>query len=226
MFVETYGGHGESLEWRAKLEADRVGVEYDETTWSARTWMAFTTQRLSVAVQYSAAQEVAEALGLGRLRPTHEQRRGPDGRRGAWRCVIRAAWGGEDSLLATRPGHQPGYRVALSGSELRREGDAREGRGRGGTDCVGNLHTPGCDARDGGGPHALAPRVERVNGPVGGSRNPLQKSSSHLSPGKRCEATAQSALGWYRPSVGVPETFGGYRSSGVLRLTIFSSEAC
>ena len=38
--------------------------EYDETTWSARTWMAFTTQRLSVAVQYSAAQEVAEALGL------------------------------------------------------------------------------------------------------------------------------------------------------------------
>tara|TARA_B100000795_G_scaffold40563_1_gene26635 strand:+ start:142 stop:279 length:138 start_codon:yes stop_codon:yes gene_type:complete len=26
--------------------------------------MAFTTQRLSVAVQYSAAQEVAEALGL------------------------------------------------------------------------------------------------------------------------------------------------------------------
>ena len=31
---------------------------------SARTYMAFTTQRLSVAVQYSAAQEVAEALGL------------------------------------------------------------------------------------------------------------------------------------------------------------------
>eukprot|EP00964_Phaeocystis_antarctica_P042893 scaffold24592_cov63-Phaeocystis_antarctica.AAC.2 len=43
---------------------------------------------------------------------------------------------------------------------------------------------------------------------------------------KRCEATAQSALGWYRPSVGVPETFGGYRSSGVLRLTIFSSVQC
>ena len=48
-------------EWRAnKLSAS----EYDETTWSARTFMAFTTQRLSVAVQYSAAQEVAEALGL------------------------------------------------------------------------------------------------------------------------------------------------------------------
>ena len=47
------------------------------------------------------------------------------------------AKGGEDSLLAARPGHQPGcYRVALSGSELRREGDAREGRGRGGATMV------------------------------------------------------------------------------------------
>ena len=34
-------------------------------------------------------------------------------------------------------------------------------------------------------------------------------------PGKRCGATAQSALGWYRPSVGVPETLDG-KPSGVL----------
>ena len=38
--------------------------EYDETTWSARTWMTFVAQRISVAVQLSSAQEVAEALGL------------------------------------------------------------------------------------------------------------------------------------------------------------------
>ena len=41
--------------------------EYDETTWSARTWMAFTTQRLSSRWRCSTrppAQEVAEALGL------------------------------------------------------------------------------------------------------------------------------------------------------------------
>ena len=60
-------------EWRAnKLSAS----EYDETTWSARTWMVVTTQRPSVAVQYSAAQAVAEALGLSvsRWRPTHERR--------------------------------------------------------------------------------------------------------------------------------------------------------
>ena len=57
MLVETFGG----LAWAragveelaaqgggvARQQADRVGDEYDETTWSARTWMAFTTQRLS-----------------------------------------------------------------------------------------------------------------------------------------------------------------------------------
>ena len=57
--------------WRAnKLTAS----EYDETAWSARTWMAFATQRLSVVVQYSAAQEVAEALGLSVAAETHERR--------------------------------------------------------------------------------------------------------------------------------------------------------
>ena len=35
-----------------------------ETTWSARTWLSFVSQRLSVATQLAAAQEVAEALGL------------------------------------------------------------------------------------------------------------------------------------------------------------------
>ena len=38
--------------------------EYDETAWSARTWLLFVSQRLSVATQLAAAQEVAEALGL------------------------------------------------------------------------------------------------------------------------------------------------------------------
>ena len=37
---------------------------FDETTWSARTWLTFAAQRLSVAVQLSVAQEAAEALGL------------------------------------------------------------------------------------------------------------------------------------------------------------------
>ena len=49
-----------AAEWRKnKLTAS----EYDETTWSARTWMAFATQRLSVASQLSMAQ-LLKALGL------------------------------------------------------------------------------------------------------------------------------------------------------------------
>ena len=59
-------------------------------------------------------------------------------------------------------------------------------------------------------------------GPGGGSpKSPLQTSSPPLSPGKRCGATAQSALGWYRPSVGVPETLDG-KPSGYLFNILFS----
>ena len=46
-------------------ETHRVGVRRDDVVGAdVHGVMAFTTQRLSVAMQYSAAQEVAEALGL------------------------------------------------------------------------------------------------------------------------------------------------------------------
>ena len=35
-----------------------------ETTWAARNYMAFVTQRISVAAHISLAQEIAEALGF------------------------------------------------------------------------------------------------------------------------------------------------------------------
>ena len=73
--VETFGGLSPALmrelraaaEWRSnKLTSS----EYDETTWSARTWLTFVAQRLSVAVQLSVAQEGgcrgARAVGGGR----------------------------------------------------------------------------------------------------------------------------------------------------------------
>ena len=69
LLVETFGGMSPALhdalreasDWRSnKLTSS----EHDETTWSARTWMTFVAQRISVAVQLSSAQEVAEALGL------------------------------------------------------------------------------------------------------------------------------------------------------------------
>jgi|TARA_B110001469_G_C9600439_1_gene298340 hypothetical protein len=53
----------------ARQQANKLTAsECDQATRRlARTWIAFTTQRLtsdSVAVHYPAAQEVAEALGL------------------------------------------------------------------------------------------------------------------------------------------------------------------
>ena len=69
LLVETFGGMSPALydalreasDWRSnKL----TSCEHDETTWSrARTWMTFVAQRISVAVQLSSAQEVAEVLG-------------------------------------------------------------------------------------------------------------------------------------------------------------------
>ena len=37
---------------------------YDQTTWAARTWMSFTTQKLSVALHRAVAMEIGLALGL------------------------------------------------------------------------------------------------------------------------------------------------------------------
>ena len=40
--------------------------EYDVTTWSARTWLSFKTQKVSVALHRAVALELATALGRGR----------------------------------------------------------------------------------------------------------------------------------------------------------------
>ena len=79
LLVETFGGlspraSSHSVRRRSGVgrkiqveQADgvRTASEYRTTrrpAWSARTWMAFVTQRLSVASQLSMAQEAAEAL--------------------------------------------------------------------------------------------------------------------------------------------------------------------
>ena len=69
LLVETFGGCAPPLMSALQRAADwrqikLTSSEYDETTWSARTWLSFVSQRLSVATQLAAAQEVAEALDL------------------------------------------------------------------------------------------------------------------------------------------------------------------
>ena len=40
--------------------------EYEVTTWSARTWLSFSAQKISCALQTAVAFEIAHALGLSK----------------------------------------------------------------------------------------------------------------------------------------------------------------
>ena len=70
LLLETFGGFGpelmELLREAAEFRKNKLTArEYDETTWSARSWLSFVTQRISVALHRAAAREVGQALGLG-----------------------------------------------------------------------------------------------------------------------------------------------------------------
>ena len=58
----------EVVELLAALAEERQNrlstAEYDQTTWSARTWTSFTVQKLSVALHRAVAMEIGLALGL------------------------------------------------------------------------------------------------------------------------------------------------------------------
>ena len=70
LLLETFGGFSpevvSTLRGAAEWSKNKLAssVEYDETTWAARTWTSFVSQRISVAAQLAMAQEAAEALGL------------------------------------------------------------------------------------------------------------------------------------------------------------------
>ena len=49
----------------AELRSNKLtSSEYDETTWSARTWLTFVRQRISVAIAFASSHEIAQALGM------------------------------------------------------------------------------------------------------------------------------------------------------------------
>ena len=69
LLFEALGGFSpevvELLKQLAEERQNRLSTgEYDQTTWSARTWMSFTVQKLSVALHRAAAMEIGLALGL------------------------------------------------------------------------------------------------------------------------------------------------------------------
>ena len=77
LLVETLGGFGPELFGLLRQAADYrmnklTAGEYHETTWSARSWMSFASQRISMALHRAAAMEVgrADARPRGGYRPT------------------------------------------------------------------------------------------------------------------------------------------------------------
>ena len=69
LLVEPSGALGprlvEILKEAAEARDNKLtSGEYDETTWAARSWLSFVRQRISVAVNKSAAHEIGLALGL------------------------------------------------------------------------------------------------------------------------------------------------------------------
>ena len=45
-------------------------TQYDQTSWSARNWRTYQTQRLSVVLQLAAVEEIMRELGLAAGRAT------------------------------------------------------------------------------------------------------------------------------------------------------------
>ena len=65
LLVEPSGACGPELVQLLKDAAESrsnklTSSEYDETTWSARTWLTFVRQRISLA----SSHEIAQALGM------------------------------------------------------------------------------------------------------------------------------------------------------------------
>ena len=70
LVFESYGGFGVEVVRLLKRLADDVANklsarQHDEATWSTRSWLAFQSQRLSVALHLALAWEIGAELGLG-----------------------------------------------------------------------------------------------------------------------------------------------------------------
>ena len=77
LLFETFGGWGPGavalLRWATETRGNKLrGSEYDDTSWSARTWMGFTAQRISCALARAVAWELATAMSLTRVRDSRD----------------------------------------------------------------------------------------------------------------------------------------------------------
>ena len=92
MLFETFGGFGPDVTSLLKLAAAQVDnrlshAQYDETTWSARTWMSFSCQRISVALHTAVAWELATAYEARSHTVANDPRTWAGGRLGRLPCL-------------------------------------------------------------------------------------------------------------------------------------------
>eukprot|EP00966_Prymnesium_polylepis_P258187 5964041-Prymnesium_polylepis.1 len=69
LLFETFGGFGAGVLHLLKTLSSEVSnrlshAQYDQTSWSARNWKTYQTQRLSVMLHRQAAGEIARELGI------------------------------------------------------------------------------------------------------------------------------------------------------------------
>ena len=72
LLFETFGGFGAGVEALLGNLAEAVDnrltpEQYDLTTWSARNWMAYQSQRLSVRLHTAVAHQIRTEMGSGLL---------------------------------------------------------------------------------------------------------------------------------------------------------------
>ena len=70
---ETFGGFGKGVtcllkELSAIVMNKLTTAQYEETTWGARGWLAFQSQRLSVKLHLAVAYQIGQELGLAACR--------------------------------------------------------------------------------------------------------------------------------------------------------------
>ena len=70
--VGKWRGHVHRTDKIQASSSPRNALKYDVTTWSARTWLSFVVQKVSVALHHAVALELAHALGLSAVVDTRE----------------------------------------------------------------------------------------------------------------------------------------------------------
>ena len=69
LLFETFGGFGPDVVKRLDFLAAEVGnrlsaSQHDETSWSARSWKSYQSQKLSVQLHLAVSYEIASELGI------------------------------------------------------------------------------------------------------------------------------------------------------------------